>query len=141
MRIYLVMRKKGTCVMHWTSEDDANLKKFAEAGYTSTQAGDAMGRTRNSILGRAHRLHISFKFIKEKAPVAAPEPEPVVVKEVKKPRKHPPRGSLYESLLRLRHDQCRWPFETTFCDDDKLPGASYCAEHFKLSYRPSRYNQ
>ena len=129
--------------MQWTSEDDANLKKFAEAGYTSTQAGDAMGRTRNSILGRAHRLGISFKFVKEKQPipivVEGKRPEPVVVKVVKKLRKHPPRGRLYESLLRLRNDQCRWPLETTFCDAAKLSDASYCAEHLQLSYRPARY--
>ena len=132
--------------MQWTSEDDAALKKFSEEGYTSTQAGDAMGRTRNSILGRAHRLGISFKFVKEKTPI--PEavdggPEPVSVKKEtpKPPRKHPPRGSLCESLLSLRRDQCRWPLDTTFCEADKLPGASYCEEHYMLSYRPARYNQ
>jgi hypothetical protein len=44
---------------------------------------------------------------------------------------------LAESLLELRSDQCRWPLETTFCEDAKLPGASYCATHFQLSYRPA----
>ncbi len=44
----------------WTPEEDATLRRMVEAGYSAGQVGMAMGKTRNSALGRASRLHLQL---------------------------------------------------------------------------------
>ena len=122
--------------MKWTAEDDLNLKKYSEAGYSAMEAGDMMGRTRNAVLGRAHRVGVSFKFVKDKALDTVTEaPVKNYFKEEKLTVDADAPKHLYESLLNLRHNQCRWPINTKFCDEEKSPGASYCETHLRMSYR------
>ena len=124
--------------MKWTAEDDANLKRYSEEGYSATEAGDMLGRTRNAVLGRAHRMGVSFKFMKDKTSTVRHEPLPEIIKEEEVKVFLSDEGTpthLYKSLLNLRHDQCRWPINTKFCSEDKFPGSSYCLTHTKMSYR------
>jgi GcrA cell cycle regulator len=39
----------------WTPDDDAKLADMWNAGYAAAVISDALGRTRNSVIGRAHR--------------------------------------------------------------------------------------
>lgn len=122
--------------MNWTAEDDANLKKYSEAGYSAAEAGDMIGRTRNAVLGRAHRIGVSFKFVKDKTSTPAIEDTKKSYYVEEKPTEEAGAPKhLYESLLNLRHNQCRWPINTKFCDEEKSPGASYCETHLRMSYR------
>lgn len=115
--------------MMWTTNDDELLRKCVSEGMTAQAISDLIGRTRNSVIGRAHRLDITFKSVK-----------PPKEKKAKKKKnlRAPPDKSLAESLLKLRHDQCRWPFETTFCEEVRTPGMSYCKTHHLMSFRPGR---
>ena len=52
----------------WTAEDDARLRALWDAGHTLLQIGVRMGRSKNSVVGRAHRLRLT------------PRPSPIVPK-------------------------------------------------------------
>jgi len=52
----------------WTAEDDARLRALWDAGHSLIQIGVRMGRSKNSVVGRAHRLRL------------APRPSPIVPK-------------------------------------------------------------
>ena len=119
--------------MKWTPEEDAVLLKMLGEGKTAKVVAEALGRPRNAVIGRSHRLRDAGK------------PMPQLGRKVKlsKPKtvemfltcsESPP--SLAQSLLELRHDQCRWPLETTFCEEIRQEGRAYCAAHRKLSFRP-----
>lgn len=116
--------------MIWTREDDAQLLRGIQKGLTAQKIGDLLGRTRNAIIGRAHRLNFTFKSRDSDKKKIRKKSEP-------KPIKEPPK-SLAMSLLSLRHNQCRWPFETTFCEEVRTPGMSYCPTHHKMSFRLGR---
>lgn len=45
----------------WTADQDSALRDQARSGASFTEAGSNLGKTRNSIAGRAHRLGIAFK--------------------------------------------------------------------------------
>jgi GcrA cell cycle regulator len=51
---------------NWTKEEDALLRSlFADKGLTATQAMEYLpGRTKNSIIGRSHRLGIGSRHVK-----------------------------------------------------------------------------
>lgn len=42
----------------WTFEHDETAKKMWAKGYTAAQIGAQLGRTRNSVIGRLHRLKV-----------------------------------------------------------------------------------
>lgn len=47
---------------------------------------------------------------------------------------------LCASLMLLKSNQCRFPLTSSFCGEPRIPGASYCAEHFaitRMAVRPS----
>ncbi|WP_299941195.1 hypothetical protein [uncultured Nitratireductor sp.] len=44
----------------WTAEDDRLMREMALAGRSATDVGDALGRSRNAVLGRATRTGVKF---------------------------------------------------------------------------------
>lgn len=42
----------------WSKEDDCILQEMAAAGRTAAAIGEALGRSRNSVIGRSHRLNV-----------------------------------------------------------------------------------
>ena len=40
----------------WTEQDDARLRELLEQGLSYWEVGEAMGRSKNSCIGRGHRL-------------------------------------------------------------------------------------
>jgi len=45
---------------NWSPEDDALIRATAEAGETARAAAQALGVTRNTVIGRAHRIDVRF---------------------------------------------------------------------------------
>lgn len=109
----------------WTAEEDAELLRLLAEGLTSRAIGAVLNRPRNSVIGRANRLQKSvFKTRDDNTPKKIyVKPRPI---------------TLADSLLALRHGQCRWPLERSFCEKDQEPGRSYCAAHNQISYHPVR---
>ena len=50
----------------WTPDRDAQLRALWDAGHTGTDIAQRMGATKNSIIGRVHRLG----FPKRASPIA-----------------------------------------------------------------------
>lgn len=48
----------------WTEDEKRKMIKMAAQGYSTTQMGKALGRTRNSIIGFAHRNKIDLNYRK-----------------------------------------------------------------------------
>lgn len=48
----------------WPAKDDAILRKLWKS-HTAKQIGDLLGRSRNSVIGRAHRLNLKDKTIND----------------------------------------------------------------------------
>lgn len=115
--------------MIWTAEDDELLRVSIESGMTAQKISELLGRTRNSVIGRAHRLDFTFKSSN-----APKEQKPKKKKQVKLICEE--HVSLATALIDLRYDQCKWPLDTSFCENQRRPGQSYCPEHHKMSYRP-----
>jgi hypothetical protein len=47
--------------MSWGDEEVATLRELAAAGYTAYQIGEAVGRSRNAVIGQCHRRDIELK--------------------------------------------------------------------------------
>jgi len=64
-------------VIAWTEADDAALREMWEAGRVASEIGLAMGRSRNSVIGRAHRMLLPARPspIGQRPPGAAPKPK------------------------------------------------------------------
>lgn len=65
--------------MSWPTEDDAQLTVLWAKGVSAAEIGRIMGRTKNSIVGRAHRLKLPGRKspIRRVANVPAPSARPV----------------------------------------------------------------
>jgi len=154
----------------WTAEEYSVLKELAadrrlSAAMIMRELNDKFGnkRTRNAIIGAAHRLHLDIgrvnkgivysaivRLSKPRKPRAKPKPKIPKEESVALPPKEPidfpiplpKRGPPY-STEDLNHKICRWidgdpraerPFE---CTGEKLPGKPYCEDHQKRAFGPS----
>jgi DNA-binding CsgD family transcriptional regulator len=50
----------------WAGDGDAQIRKFAADGLTAREAAGIIGCTRNAVLGRAHRIGVSFPLTPRK---------------------------------------------------------------------------
>ena len=114
--------------LKWKPEEDAALLKLLSEGKSAREVAGILGRPRNSIIGRSHRLRDKN--------VSVPERPRKPLKAAKVAESFPDCGEMAQSLLNLTRHQCRWPLDNKFCDAEQQPGRSYCPEHVKLSYRP-----
>lgn len=127
----------------WGEYDTKTLTALWEAGMAASAIGKEMGRTRNSIIGRAHRLGLSrrgktllkadgrSKAIRKRKPKAPKQvklwvkPRPPAPWRQKETVIVKPDGSKKVSLLQVRDYQCRAIVEYA---DGKLEGAICCGE-------------
>lgn len=136
----------------WTEERITLLKEMAAAGNTARQVADSLGTTRNSIIGKSHRLGISInsKAAKSGRPAArkpasarplSPAPQFFVpAKSSSKIIAAPPTERV--KLMDLEPWSCRFPFghprdpDFGFCGKHKPSGSPlpYCDEHAAITY-------
>lgn len=144
--------------MAWTEEMVEGLRQMWLEGLTANEIAKKLGVSKNSIVGKVHRLCLKARPspIKKKeedaAPVAAvveeatietpeeilPE-ENVPVMEVKTPKKvH--KGAHHVKLMELDSHTCRWPLgdprdeDFCFCGKKVRMGQTYCEEHANMAY-------
>lgn len=133
----------------WTEEDDAALKRLAAEGASAREIGDALGRGRNSICGRAWRLGITLSGMKK--PGGKPRkvrprvPKLKLVPRVQLQQTQQPRVvlPLAEALPveaafippspvtweGLHEGCCKWPVGDLFCGEAAMPRKPYCERH------------
>lgn len=113
--------------MTWTDEKIKQLKKLWQKGKTTAQIARELGLSKNSIIGKIHRLDLTSRPspIKKKA---------FIVKAATKVQNRK------MGLLDLKSNSCRWPIgepheaDFHFCGQPVSTGKPYCPEHCKVAY-------
>ncbi len=144
--------------MIWTDEAVEELKKMWDRGMTTGQIAKALSVTKNSIIGKVHRLCLTARpspikklpLKEEKKPV-----QPVKESSLPKQTSYPdaPAKESKESgsctslteetnipLVKLDNHTCRWPQgdprddDFCFCGKRVKMGQTYCEEHSAIAY-------
>ena len=148
--------------MAWTSEMDARLKELYNQGHSCATIGAMMGKTRNAIIGRVHRISLPRRaqsYRKKSISLAPKQPRVAAINSVNRPVRitsaifescEPlPPASAYDVArvsfddLELHH--CRFPVgEPAAAGTDKplfcgMPpaarGIPYCEVHTRRAYQ------
>lgn len=134
----------------WNEHSVVRLRMLWDAGHSAAQIGRMIGRSKNSVVGKAHRLDLSAR------------PDPIARDGIAKPRTPRPsraKGVTLAPLFALLDDpivlaapprerpapkpavgECCYPIGDPgtkafrFCCDPTEPGRSYCLDHCKLAY-------
>jgi GcrA cell cycle regulator len=144
--------------MPWSADDENTLCRMWADGYSASEIGVVVGRSRNSCIGKVHRLGLSERspHAKRKAArVNRPQaPRPLRIASVKpliaysRPKKVKLEVPLMEKpvslnvqLMELKPGrmECRWiEGEPTsgMCGHVVAPGRSYCPFHAAIAYLP-----
>lgn len=117
--------------MVWTDDKVKNLKKLWLKGATTAEIAKKLGLSKNSIIGKVHRLNLENRPspIKKTAPVKKVK---VVVHK-----------SSRIGIMDLKMNTCRWPIgdptdeDFHFCGKNTAVGKPYCPEHCKMAYTGS----
>lgn len=158
----------------WSPAEDTLLAKLAEEGKSASAISRAFSadlkleRTRNAIIGRAHRTGINLrgtpldaahasartkraaKALAKKEKAETMVPTPIVLKKTAKPspKPAPKQVEVDESKLvgihQLNSRTCRFPVKETtprswlFCGELPMPNGVYCTSHAKVCYQERR---
>lgn len=147
----------------WTAERVELLKKAWADGFSASQIAEQVGaRSRNSVIGKVHRLKLPSREKqnvprvprrrkpKDLAPNAPKHPwRDLSVPRVKPPTPVPvqpvqPVEASMENrrtILTLKHGECRWPHGDPrdkenfwFCGESQAPERPYCWKHCGMAY-------
>jgi GcrA cell cycle regulator len=151
----------------WDDESADLLAKLWADGLSAGQIAPRLGKSRNAILGKVHRLGLPPRKVTERAPRTRKSSNlPLRPTRVGygarstvslRPRSAPaltivPRivrdlqPSLRLDIHDLRECSCRWPSGDpkeglTYCGHRKAAGSSYCLAHTAAAHQPSRPRQ
>ena len=140
----------------WDAATDATILRMAAEGYSRSQIGDAIGRTRNAVIGRLHRLGEQALGKEKPKPMRGKTKNIPVLPTGKGHRGRAVRSLVFSgkpvefeqpvmgsvTFMDLRTGHCRWPF-----GDPKTPGlrfcgayaeGSFCEHHTAMAYVPRR---
>lgn len=113
--------------MVWSEDKIKKLKKMWLAGKATAEIAKALGMSKNSIIGKVHRLELP----------ARPSPIKVETKPVKKVA---PKKVGMVRLIDLKINTCRWPIgdpkdeDFHFCGEQTVTGKPYCLAHCQEAY-------
>lgn len=133
----------------WLPHEDAKAKELWLEGRSASMIGREVGRTRNAVIGRIHRLGLS----RNGGALTIPRPtnRPITIPEPKlKPTGHI-KPCVYDDdpephkpgidLLHRQNDQCPFPIgdeigaDIRFCGAPKDITVPYCKYHYPIAYQ------
>ena len=135
--------------MAWTEQMVEDLKKMWDEGLTTGEIGKRLNVSKNSIVGKVHRLQLSGRpspikkkdeISEEKAAPAKPAKEEKFEPVAKMPVKNSHSHCGKTSLTDLDNHTCRWPVGDPkdenfhFCGKKVKIGQTYCEEHANIAY-------
>jgi len=125
----------------WTEQRINQLRKLRATGMAFSKIGEILGTTKNSVIGKAHRLGIFTKPETKKQRARAK----IYAKPVKpaKPAPKPASVPRYIGLAELEGNECRYPIGKDskvmgvhlFCGIPTHRKSSYCKTHHAISWR------
>jgi GcrA cell cycle regulator len=139
--------------MGWNEEKVAKLKELWGKGNTANEIAVIIGGvSRNAVIGKAHRLNLSYK-IKTRSSSSSNKN---VNKTENNPKEKLSRKSRFQSLIiekdfepenpkkleELDDNSCKWPIghpeekSFYFCGRSSLKYFSYCKLHLLYAYQP-----
>ena len=139
--------------MSWTEERVAKLKELWGRGKTASQIAEIIGGiSRNSVIGKAHRLNLSAK-IKTRTATSNQKFENSLQdnNKIKRGRRSKFKSLIIEKdfepenpmqLEELNENSCKWPIghpdekSFYFCGRSSLKDFSYCKLHVLYAYQP-----
>ncbi len=113
--------------MVWTEDKIKKLKKLWQAGKPTAEIAKNLGMSKNSIIGKVHRLNLKER------------PSPIK-KDTKKAQKAPQKIVEKVQLMDLKLNTCRWPIgdpkdeDFCFCGKQTVTGKPYCMQHCQEAY-------
>lgn len=146
--------------MTWTEERVAELMRLWEAGRSASEIGRLLGVSKNSVVGKAHRMKLAARpspikrgsGTPNRRPAVAPVASRVVHVEAQPKAERPapaapaPRPAVRRQAPALRRagsgkgPNCLWPIgdpgdpDFHFCGAPAVAGKPYCAEHCARAY-------
>ena len=141
--------------MSWNEEKVAKLKELWGKGNTASQIAEIIGGiSRNAVIGKAHRLNLSYKIKTSNNSLNQnlqnPRNKESNLKE-KRGRKSRFKSLIIEKdfepenpkkLEELDENSCKWPVghpeeqSFYFCGRSSLKDFSYCKLHLLYAYQP-----
>ena len=140
--------------MGWTAEKVEKLRELWKKGHTASQIASVLGdKTRNAIIGKAHRLNLESRTTskKIKSKVDRENNTPTEVKTQKLGRKARFKALLLDKNFEpenpkkfeeLTDKTCRWPighpYEKNFyfCGREPMEKFPYCKLHVLYAFQP-----
>lgn len=150
--------------MAWTDEMVEGLKKMWKQGLTTNEIAKNLGVSKNSIVGKVHRLNLTARpspIKKKEEATNAKSASAAIAPEIPAPTAKPlkkaatvsvnadakPAGfektsgsSACLKLTELDNHTCRWPIgdprddNFCFCGKKIRSGQTYCEEHAAMAY-------
>lgn len=145
--------------MAWTDEMVESLRQMWVEGLTATEIAKKLGVSKNSIVGKVHRLCLTARpspikkkdeEINEQEAGNTPQPteQPAIVakiapkaKNVTEPKEENKKTADGKTrLVDLDSHTCRWPIgdprdeDFCFCGKKVRAGQTYCDEHSTMAY-------
>lgn len=149
--------------MIWNDEAVEELKRMWDRGMTTGQIAKALNVTKNSIIGKVHRLCLTARpspikkvseekeekktVHQEKAPKSAKSSAKDTAIVIETPKIKEPvvsSSAVVEEtnipLVKLDNHTCRWPLgdprddDFCFCGKRIKTGQTYCEEHAAIAY-------
>lgn len=134
---------------HDNPERDKALRTLWDKGLSGQQIANAFGDcSRGSVIGRAHRLHLTSRK-RTDITLRQTQTKPIALVGIPKPisgrpGREPARlRRQRKKLLQLTQSTCRYPIGDPqqlgffFCGAKPVRGFPYCVEHCLVCYRPA----
>ena len=141
--------------MSWNEEKVAKLKELWGKGNTASQIAEIIGGlSRNAVIGKAHRLNLSYKIKARKTGIGQNLKNQNAETNISSQKRG--RKSRFQSLIiekdfepenpkkleELDENSCKWPIghpeekSFYFCGRSSLKDFSYCKLHLLYAYQP-----
>ena len=145
----------------WSALEDEIMARMAGQGKSGSEIGEALGRPRNSVIGRCNRQGIKLRGRKVankdgrprkvSAPIGVPQKAlGFAAKDIPSapvsapPVARPPEPPRMITLMHLTRSSCRWPFgdpkkpDFRYCGLSQHGDSPYCEAHQALAYNRAR---